>query len=154
MKAQRTQDVADTPTTPLTLLRDLLITIALSCLITIGLLHCIAMYLTLFFPPTLDCASCSEPDVQPPWSFILGLDLHADLDVQLTPLQRAVAAITYADVLRVTTGFGLLVFVAVEVGSRRRRRCRDLEDAELGTGSIGVGFDSEKHTKEARPEAS
>ncbi|KAJ7069596.1 hypothetical protein C8F01DRAFT_1245794 [Mycena amicta] len=130
----------------LVLIRDLLVTILLSCLITVGLLHCIWLYLTLFLPlplPTANCVIPMQPETIANGSYLTHLRIIFPLDLYLTPLQRAVASLTYTDVLRVTTGFTFLVFALVElVAIHARTRTRD-QDAERG--HLG-GFGSEKHT--------
>ncbi|KAJ6584184.1 hypothetical protein B0H10DRAFT_2234613 [Mycena sp. CBHHK59/15] len=103
--------------TALTLLRDLLITVALCYLITLGLLYCIELHLALFFP----LASCEQPNT------LWAADFRA--------YQRALAAITHVDVLRVTTGCSVLAFAVAELGLAVARRARMPGDTERGLAS-------------------
>nr|GAT52230.1 predicted protein [Mycena chlorophos] len=98
----------------LTLVRDLVVTMLLSCLITIGLLHCIWLYLTVFFPIAIDGSTSVEQMGLK--HFVLPIPLPLDT-VNLPSLQRALGALTYTDVLRVTAVFTLVVFAFVEAAA-------------------------------------
>ncbi|KAF7298816.1 hypothetical protein MIND_00829200 [Mycena indigotica] len=114
------------------LLRDLFVTILLSCLITVGLLHCIWLYLSLFFPLALPTPTpCELASSQ---TILSRLVLPLAVTVDLAPLQSAIASLTYADVLRVTTGFTLVIFAAVELAAflRNDQTTHPITDVEYG----------------------
>ncbi|KAJ7637434.1 hypothetical protein B0H17DRAFT_1278968 [Mycena rosella] len=93
------------------MLRDLMTTVALCYLITLGLLRGIALHLELFAPS----ASCG-----------VGQAEHS-------AYQRALANVSHTDVLKVTTACSVAAFAAVElcilVGRRARIRMQDAETA-------------------------
>ncbi|KAJ7204138.1 hypothetical protein GGX14DRAFT_647646 [Mycena pura] len=102
-------DASSRPPRPLrALVCDLLVTIALCYLITLSLLVCAKrLHLAFYFLPAPAPESCTSPPGTP-WALAPALDLSA--------YQRALAAITPVDVLRVTTAFSVLAFALTELG--------------------------------------
>ncbi|KAJ7469049.1 hypothetical protein FB451DRAFT_1400627 [Mycena latifolia] len=100
---------------PVTLLRDLLTTVALCYVITLGLLRCIALHLE-FFAPSATCGlqgAAGQPDYG--------------------AYQRAITNIPRMDVLKVTTGCSVFGFAALELCVLLARRAGiTTEDPECG----------------------
>ncbi|KAJ6541253.1 hypothetical protein DFH09DRAFT_51660 [Mycena vulgaris] len=107
-----------------TVLRDLLTTIVLCYLITLGLLHCIALHLDLFAPSAH--ASC-------------GVQVNV-AQVDYRAFQRALASVSHIDVLKVTTGCSVAAFAALELCLFVARRAGiRAGDPECGRGGVGTG---------------
>ncbi|KAJ6556794.1 hypothetical protein DFH09DRAFT_1365498 [Mycena vulgaris] len=104
-------------------LRDLLTTIVLCYLITLGLLHCIALHLDLFAPSAY--ASC-------------GVQVNV-AQVDYRAFQRALANVSHIDVLKVTTGCSVAAFAALELCLFVARRVGvRAGDPECGLGGAGT----------------
>jgi len=123
---------------PLALLRDLVTTVALCYLITLGLLRCITLHLE-YFAPTATC----------------GADFDVAQELDYRKYQRAVANISRIDVLKVTTGCALVAFAAAEFFLALARRAGVPVDAEQGeTAEVSRHHLSEKQRVDEREKSS
>ncbi|KAK7021248.1 hypothetical protein R3P38DRAFT_3197128 [Favolaschia claudopus] len=114
----------------LTILRDLLTTVALCYLITLALLRLIALYLDFF---------------------LLALPSSCDGTRSYRTYQHAVQNIPQFDIMKITTIASVVAFAALElcVLLARRAGCESARDVEYAYGNADLEFEAESEKAKA-----